>query len=73
VAQTTFEEISASDYVSLYNQGYSIDELKKIMGYSYTYTRNMLLKSGAKLRTRKEDLSKLQKQRGCSEDFRFLV
>jgi len=54
VAQVTFEEISASDYVSLYNQGYSINELKKIMDCSYTYTRNMLLKSGAKLRTRKE-------------------
>jgi len=49
VAQTTFEEISASDYVSLYNQGYSINELKNY------------------------GLSKLQKQGGCSEDFRFLV
>jgi hypothetical protein len=27
VAQATFEETSASDYVSLYNQGYSINEL----------------------------------------------
>ena len=54
MAQTTFEEINASDYVSLYNQGYSINDLKKIMGCSYTYTRNMLLRSGAKLRTSKE-------------------
>ena len=54
VAQTTFEEISASDYVLLYNQGYSINELKKIMGRSYTYTRNILLKNGVKLRNRKE-------------------
>ena len=54
MAQTRFEEISAADYVSLYNQGYSINELKKIMGCSYTRMRNILLKNGAKLRTRKE-------------------
>jgi hypothetical protein len=54
VAQTTFEEISAADYVSLYNQGYSINELAKIMGCSYAHVRSVLLKNGATLRTRKE-------------------
>ena len=51
---TTFEEISASDCASLYNQGYSISELRAASGYSYTRMRNMLLKSGVKLRTKKE-------------------
>ncbi len=55
----TFEEISPADYVSLYDQGYSINELKKIAGRSYTYMRNMLLKNGAKLRTRKEALANI--------------
>ena len=54
MAQATFEEISASDYVSLYNQGYSINELREAVGCSYSRMRNMLLRSGARLRTRKE-------------------
>lgn len=54
MAQATFEEISASDYVSLYNQGYSINELREVVGCSYSHMRNTLLRSGAKLRTRKE-------------------
>ncbi len=53
MAQATFEENSASDYVSLYNQGYSITELAKILGLTYSLVRNMLLKNGVKLRTRK--------------------
>ncbi len=47
MAQATFEEISASDYASMYNQGYSIVELAKTLGSTYTPTRNFLLKNGA--------------------------
>lgn len=54
MAKTTFQEISVADCVSLYNQGYSINELAKIMGCSYTRMRNILLKNGVTLRTRKE-------------------
>lgn len=52
----TFEEISIADCVSLYNQGYSINELAKIMGCSYSHMRNILLENGVTLRTRKEGL-----------------
>lgn len=47
VAQATFEE-KTFDYVSFYNQGYSISELGESMGYTYTHMRNMLLKSESK-------------------------
>lgn len=52
----TFEEINAVDWGSLYNQGYSINELAKIIGCSYSHMRNVLLKNGATLRTRREGL-----------------
>ena len=44
MTQVTFEEISASDYVSLYNQGYSINELKKIMIFQNCKNKEDVLK-----------------------------
>lgn len=53
MAQATFEKKPAIDYVSLYNQGYSIAELAKSFGLTYTPVRNMLIESGVKLRTKR--------------------
>jgi len=54
VAQATFEEIKAADCVRMYNQGYSIAEIAQALALTYTPIRNALIKSGVKLRTKKE-------------------
>jgi hypothetical protein len=59
VAQATYKEISASDSAALYNQGYSMCDLVETTGFSYTLIRNMLLKSGVKIRTKREAFQSL--------------
>ena len=55
----TFEEISPADHMTLYDEGYSINEIAKIMHCSYTCARNILLKNGVKLRTKREAFAAL--------------
>lgn len=58
----TFEETSPIDFATLYDKGYSINDLAKIMHCSYTRARNILLKSGIKLRTKKEAFAVLMRR-----------
>jgi hypothetical protein len=53
-SKTTFAEISPSEFGSLYQKGMSIDEIASELGRSYGYTRNRLLNSGVKLRSKAE-------------------
>lgn len=59
MAETTPKEVSLSECATFYNQGYTIKEIAHAIGCSYTRARNIPLKKGIKLRTKKEAMENM--------------